>query len=332
MTLSIGIDFDNETWRTCMMEDGQTLELCSFGNSTAALAYVERSCALYPELPIVVASNFETTVRALHGNRFQAIDEMHVGNVTEGQASEVNSFLIVIGTMNLNSFCAPSVKYLPGVPMYRKLMRPHLGSPGSLCAGAALLHGLRAREAGWSEMQFLFVRAGYESRSILVIEDGRIVNGIGETWEYSRRRARALMNGTPNPHSGSYSDERDDKRLKMQEMGHGETTTERSDVESASEEAYWEGLTQELAGLMAVHQFEDIVVVGDYKEAFIERFSDSYQIYLFPYNRSEHEGYESALGAAVIAEGLYGTGLTVEVVERLQIREANEISLNRLIV
>lgn len=330
MTLSIGIEFDSEIWRTCMMEDGQMLELSSFGNFTAALAYVERSCSLYPELPIVVASNFDCPFSTLHSSRFQAIVEMQLVNETKGRISEASKFLIAIGSMNLHSYCAPSVKYLPGVPMHRKLIRTYLGSPDTLCAGAALLHGLREREAEWSEMRFLFVRAGYESRSILVIEDGCIIDGISKTWEYSRRRARPLMNGTPDSHSGSYFDKRDDKRLELQEIAHSEATTKLSNVDSAFEEAYWEGLTLELAGLMAVHQCEDIVVVGDYKEAFIEQFSDSYQIYLFPYSRSELEGYESALGAAVIAEGLYGSGLTVEVVEQLQIREANEISLNRL--
>jgi len=308
------------------------LELSSFGNSTAALAYVERSCSLYPELPIVVASNFDCPFSALHSSRFQAIVEMQMGNEAKGRISEVSKILIAIGSMNLHSYCAPSVKYLPGVPMHRKLIRPHLGSPDKLCAGAALLHGLRKHEAEWSEMRFLFVRAGYESRSIQVIEDGRIVDGISKTWAYSRRRARSSMNGTADRYSGSYFDKRDDKGLELQEIAHSEATTERSNIDSAFEEAYWEGLTLELAGLMAVHKCEDIVVVGDYKEAFIEQFSDSYQIYLFPYSSSEHEGYESALGAAVIAEGLYGSGLTAEVVERLQIREANDISLNRLTV
>jgi len=60
------------------------------------------------------------------------------------------------------------------------------------------------------------------------------------------------------------------------------------------------------------------------KDAFIERFADSYQVYLFPYSQPDYEGFEAASGAATIAEGLYGQNARAEIVERLQIREVND--------
>ncbi len=224
--------------------------------------------------------------------------------------------LIAIGNMNLNSYNAPSVKYLPTVSLHRKLMRPHLGASNSLCATAALLYGLRKREAAWPEMRFLCVKVDQDTKSILVVEDGRIVNGISDM----PGGMGALMNGVPGYVNKSFPNEEDGREFKAQELEH---RGEAKNVVHASEQAFWEGLTQELAGLIAIHHLEDVVVTGENKAALIERFADSYQVYLFPYSELDVEGYESALGAAVIAEGLYSPGLTSEVVERLQVREAS---------
>jgi len=70
---------------------------------------------------------------------------------------------------------------------------------------------------------------------------------------------------------------------------------------------------------MAVHHLEDIIVRGPRKDAFIERFSDTYQVYHYPQGEPDAEGYEAAIGAGIIAEGLRYPGLAAEVVERLQI-------------
>jgi hypothetical protein len=81
-------------------------------------------------------------------------------------------------------------------------------------------------------------------------------------------------------------------------------------------------LTQELAGLLAVHHSEDIVVLGQQSERLVERLADTYQVYLFPYAHSEREGYESAIGAALLAEGLEQAGSSGAVVDHLQLRQA----------
>ena len=312
MALSAGIGFDENTWKICVMEHGEVLELRVYKSASAALAYVEHHCVLYPELTIVAATaGFESPFTALHS---LPSDEINGDNDTDQQAFGAKELLIAIGKMNLNSYCAPSVKYLPTVSLHRKLMRTHLGASNSLCASAALLYGLRKREAAWPEMQFLCVKVDQDTKSILVVEDGRIVNGIGDV----PGRRRALMNGVPGGVNESFPGEYSDREFKAQEH-RGEAKYRLH----ASEQAFWEELTQELAGLMAIHHFEDVVVMGESKAAMIERFADSYQVYLFPYSELDVEGYESALGAAVIAEGLYSPGLASEVVERLQIREAS---------
>jgi predicted butyrate kinase (DUF1464 family) len=317
MALSVGIDFDENNWKICMLEHGEVLELRSFVNPSAALAYVERYCVLYPELTIVAATaGFESPFTPLHTLGIPPSAEMHADSDAEQQAFGAKDFLIAIGNMNLNSYNAPSVKYLPTVSLHRKLMRPHLGASNSLCATAALLYGLRKREAAWPEMRFLCVKVDQDTKSILVVEDGRIVNGISDM----PGGMGTLMNGVPGYVNEPFPDEEEGREFKVQELEH---RGEAENVVHASEQAFWEGLTQELAGLMAIHHLEDVVVMGENKAALIERFADSYQVYLFPYSELDVEGYESALGAAVIAEGLYSPGLTSEVVERLQVREAS---------
>src|SRR5260370_19328879 len=67
MALSVGIDFDENNWKICMLEHGEVLELRSFVNSSAALAYVERYCVLYPQLTIVAATaGVEKPLTPLH--------------------------------------------------------------------------------------------------------------------------------------------------------------------------------------------------------------------------------------------------------------------------
>ncbi len=78
MALSVGIDFDENNWKICMLEHGEVLELRSFVNSSAALAYVERYCVLYPELTIVAATaGFESPFTPLHTLGIPPSAEMH---------------------------------------------------------------------------------------------------------------------------------------------------------------------------------------------------------------------------------------------------------------
>lgn len=289
MTLSVGIDRHPESWKICMMEDGQTVELCSFADSSLALVYIERTCLLYPELTMTVSLRIDVPFIPLS----TLTDQQLEGMANPDQQSEMEHFLKVARSINLNSYILPSVKYLPAVPLYRKFMRANLGSSSDVCAAAALLFRLREREAAWPDMRFLSLSISHHLASVQAIEEGYIVNGM-EIMHIDLAQVKKELDGH------------------MQQL---------------SEQAFWEELTQGLAGLMAIHHCEDIVVRGPSQEAFSERFADTYQVYLFPYNASDNAGYEAALGAAVIAEGLYRAGYAAGVVERLQIREASGLPL-----
>ncbi len=274
MSVSLGVSCGRQHWQTCLMEKGHVLELNSFVDPGAARTCLEHTCVLYPEPNIVVAAAINTPFTRLVDLSHECFERVVSGN------DALQDFLIAIGYSNVASYVAPSVKFLSSVPLHRKLMREDLGTSDKLCAFAALLLQLRTSEATWPEMNFMFLEVDNDDWSVLIAEDGRVVNGM-----------------TSGVKTGKQ-------------------------FEEASKRAYWEGLNQELAGLMAIHHFDEIVVMGRLIDAFIERFADSYQVYLFPYAQAEFQGFEAALGAATVAEGLYGHGIAAEIVGQLQISGA----------
>jgi predicted butyrate kinase (DUF1464 family) len=204
-------------------------------------------------------------------------EQLAIGN----EWSDVQNFLHLINAASLKGYQLPAIKYLPEVPRYRRLKYSSLGGAEKLCSVATLLYRMRQQDAPWSEMHFLYLEIGVVSHSITVIRDGYIVDGIGEV-----------------------------------SIGYEEAVDEEDRVL-----AFWERLVQDLAGLIALHQIKDIVI-KDYHAAtreqnVIDRLGESYQFYLFPRVETEPEGFEGAIGASILAEGLSGLGLSAEVAGRL---------------
>ena len=281
MTMSIGIDYKAGMWKTCFTENGQTIELCTFANSDATLAYIERLCAFYPEPIIALSSTLETTLCSL-----QTLENL----VTTPDIADLHTFLTAISSLNAKNFHLPALKNLKSVPRYRTRKHKDMGNADKLCSVATLLYRMRQQEAAWSEMRFLYLEVGEDDRSIVVIKDGRIVDGMTVCME-----------------ADGDNDE---------------------DDEQEREQAFWEGLSEDVAGLMAIHHFEDIVVIDRRstlqdkldKSTVVDRLGDTYQFYLYPHGESEPEGFETAIGASLVAEGLFRPSLASEVVEHLQIK------------
>src|SRR6266516_4221197 len=260
MTFSIGIDYKVGNWRTCLTENGQTLELSTFTDARSVYSYVEGICAYYPEPIIGLSSPLGTSFVSLS-------DAAQIQRQTNGEEettqNDLQDFRRATNAINLKSYSLPAIKYLPSVPRYRRLKKSHMGSSDRLCSVATLLYRMRQQEATWPEMRFLYLE-------VAPINDEEV---------------------------------------------------DTVDVE----QAFWEGLTQDLAGLMAIHHFEDVVIVdcvssnGEQKQrsSVIEQLGDNYQFYMFPRRESEPEGFETAIGASILAEGLYYPGLAAEVTEHL---------------
>lgn len=279
MALSLGIEYGASVWYTSLMEDLTLQETQLFLSANTLLAYVENICACYPE-PVVTMATRTRSDRALAD--VNAVDE----------TEDVQAVIEAIKTMSLTSYRIPEISQLASIPRYRKLNRAHMGSSSMLCSVATLLYRMRLQEAAWPEMRLFFLSLSETARSIAVIQDGFVVDGIARV-----------------QHEALHHDEADDE------------------VRQLVEAAFWEGLTQDLAGLMAVHHCEDIVLLTQNEPAgmrrlhseVIDHLGDLYPCYLFPTHTGEPDGFEAALGAAIIGEGLHGGGVTAEVVERLHL-------------
>lgn len=292
---SIGIDYAVGNWKTCVVENGEALEFSTFGEVSAVLDYIQKVSDTSAETSIALASRFETTfgpLAAIPGFQLQQM----IADDQPSHREAFKTFLIRMCNSDFSIYRLPAIKYLPTIPPHRKLYRTHMGASNSLCSVTTLLYRMRQQEAAWPEMSFFFLEVSPVSKSIVVVKDGSIVDALGE--------------GVP---------------LKEVSYGHEFLPEDKA----IFEQAFWESLTQDVAGLMALHHLEDIVVVDRHhpggrnrKETVIDRLSDNYQLYLFPQHAAEPDGFESAIGAALIAEGLCRPGLATEVVERLRLFSA----------
>lgn len=284
MTISIGIDYIPGQWRVCSVEPDRQAEFQVCATAGEMQALTSQICTLYPEPTIVVSLHVATPFGALATLTDQQLEHLAQQAHPAPACTDVTETLLVVRSLSLRSYCAPSVEYLPTLPAYRRLLRPALGSASEVCAIVALLHHMRKQDASWPEMNFLSLRADERSAGVIVVKDGQIVNGIG------------LLQGSTSPAT----------RASLQEQ----------------EQAYREGLRQDLAGLLAIHQVEDVVVRGRGGPALLEQLADCYQLYLFPPMGPDDTDYEAALGAALLAEGLEREGSAAEVITHLHIPQA----------
>lgn len=283
MALSLGVVRYGNSWHTFMMEQEQPVEFYTFENTANTMSYLAQTCARYPELTLAVSLGGDAPFLTLNDSTPRQWEALLAFPLNDWTVSEACKILIAIKEMNLHSYLLPSLRYLPGIPLHRRVSSRFLGSSNDVCVVAALLSRLREREAAWSEMQFLCAQVNRQCKSIQVLENGCIVNGVAAPLPFDWQEDR---------------------------MG------------AEYERALWEGLTQDIAGLMAIHHIEDIVVSGDFQEKFIEHFAENYQVYLFPSSEADAPAFEGAAGAAVLAAGLFLPGKAREIVDQLSIREA----------
>lgn len=309
MAISIGIDYAPGQWRVCNVEHDKQAEFQVCATAGEMQALVSQVCALYPEPTIVISLDVTTPFAPLSALTEQQLDHLAQRYHPTPACSEVKEALATLRSLSQHAYCAPSVEYLPTLPAYRHLLRPALGNANEVCAIVALLHYMREQEASWPEMNFFYVNASESGTCVLVIKDGQIVNGIG------------LVQGSPLPAAYQYL-------ATLESAEDAEEEAARATFRQAQNEAFWEGLRQDLAGLLAVHQIEDVVLLGQKSPVLIERLADLYQVYHFPHVHPDGAGYESALGAALLAEGLEQDGCAAEVVNHLQISLAGQGTLS----
>ncbi|WP_069803160.1 DUF1464 family protein [Thermogemmatispora onikobensis] len=307
MSLSIGIDYGRRSWKLCLLDEAQPPEYHCFASPAELLAGLTRLCALFPEPVITLAAGNGLPLERLDRLVSEQIDAWTTGydepvlapssriasaagealpQTQEGAPLALTGFVETLRSLNLHSYVLPGLAHVPTVPAYRLLLERLPGSPAAVCRVVTLLYRLRQREASWPEMRFLTLEARSASWQILVVEDGYLTNGVHGT----PRDLALPLPLAPAPAEGTF------------------------------EQAYWEGLLRDLAGLLAIHHLDEVVISGRRSEALATRLSEVYQLYYFPYAPHEPHGFEAALGAALIASGLqHPHSLAAEVVQHLQL-------------
>jgi predicted butyrate kinase (DUF1464 family) len=289
MTISIGIHHHQDLWHVCLMENGRVLECISFEDDNTILTYLEHTCALYPEPVIALSSHLHVPLSPLN---MLVEDMLQSPTPTTTFDGAFDKFLVALNTINFRNYVLPAIEYLESLPLHRKLYRGPLGDTPRLCRIATLLYRLRVQETFWSAMCFLYLEVGRYSSSIAVVKEGQIIDAIS---------TKAL-----------YAETQD-------------ADCEGDEHECGVASAFLEMMTQDLAGFLALHHYEDVVLAYDslslpgahLKKALIDRFGDLYQLYLYPAGESEPASFDTAIGAALLAEGLAHPGLAAEIVERL---------------
>lgn len=289
---SLGIDYGTASWKLALIEGPRVLSLKRFQDWTQLEPVLEEVVKEHPGLPMVLPSGFGIPVK-----RIQEVDEQDLFEMTlrRGDPREkgLGQFLQQLRVSDFNAYCIPSVKLLPSVPTHRKVNRIDMGTSDKLCAVAYLLHRHIALGESLESQKFLSLEVGEAFKALIVVQGGRLVDGLGGTAGHMGPRARGAIDGelaclTTFSKAQVYSGGGLDNETRFGTHGH---------------DAFWEGLEKEIVLFLNYYGLARILVTGRRKAAVIQRLGNRY-----PMERplEEEEGFEAPLGAAILADGIAG--------------------------
>jgi hypothetical protein len=298
--LSVNLSYKPCHCEVSLMQNGNVLEYFIWEEMIDMLTYITQVVARYPGLLLVLVTDLETDLCSL-ADLFKQCGQQSKQGV-QRQDTCLYDFLREVSALPIKCLHLPAVKYVLNVPLYRKRFFPTMGSPRAICALATLLYRMRQQDADWTEMTFFYLELQHTSYTVVVVKDGTVVDGV-----------------------------KFDVALQFEQIG-SQSQEQRADLLEA---AFWERLTRDLAGLMAIHHIEEIVLRDEgndradmqYEsssnaqpirvEEAIDRLGDSYKLYQFPQEGGEQPGCEIAFGAWLLTGGFLSSGHAAEPAQRL---------------
>ncbi len=315
--LSLGIDYGTKSWKTALLDEEEVRDLRSFSTSSALLGYLDELFFQKGGLPTVLPSGFGIPLKKLSQIDDEDIFEMTLRRERPQEAG-LGKFLVLLRDRGVEAYCIPAVKLLPTVPVHRKLNRIDLGTSDKLCSIVFVLATLARGGMSLPEMSFLVIEVGYAFKCLLVVLEGRVVDGQGGTSGFPGPRARGSLDGEvaylhhfdkKGIYSGGYLD------LKERFGPCGEMS-------------FLEGVEKEMLMLMSFYGLDRILVTGRRKEYLLQKLGGRYPLEVPGHDQ---EGYEAALGAAMVANGLEG-GTFADLIRHLGIAEARDRVLDWIYV
>jgi predicted butyrate kinase (DUF1464 family) len=310
--LSLGIAFAAREWRVALWDEDRTADLHALRDPDALWTFLQETTGSHPAIPCVLPSGLGVPVTRARDLLDRDIFEMTFRAEPEA-AEPLSAFLAHARHRLPTAFCIPGVKGLPSVPLSRKLSRVDMGGAEVVCAAGWSLHLLGRNEAPQS---FVLLHLGPTRREVLAVDGGRVVDGIGGSVA-GLGPDGGLEGREPAAGAGPAAWWlREGTRVKEAEArspGCGRT-------------ARWEALEKEVLALAGAYDLKQVIVTGEARAVALEALPGRLEYRSLP---SQLDGYEPALGAAVLAAGLTG-GPTAPLVDRLALREARDRVLDFL--
>lgn len=314
--LSLGIDYEAGQWKLAAWNEDRAADLLDFDSEAGVWESVEDILTAHPAAPIVLPSGFGIPV-----TRAGELLDRDIAEITLRREAHVTDplgqFLAEARRRTLRAFCIPAVRLLPSIPLHRKLNRVDLGTADVLCAAVWAIHCLAQGERGRATSNFVLLHLGDGTRALLAIRDGRIVDGIGRSAGGMGVASRAAADGLMTSLGRGVGRSREVGEMKNIQVR----------LREAKKQEFWETVEKESASLLAFHGLSQVVVTGPGSAEVIQATRDHLPVVLLP---TLVDGYEAALGAALIAAGLTG-GPTANLVAHLELRQARERVLDWIV-
>lgn len=313
---SLGIDYGTKSWKVALLQEGSVIDLREFEECLQVLIYIDEMASLYPSLPMVLPSGFGIPLRKVQEVTDQDIFEMTLKR-EEPRKDGLGKFLEALKDRELCAYCIPAVKLLPSIPVHRKINKVDMGTSDKLCSLAFIEKiwlegsGPSGLSSPFQTMNFLMLEVGYAFTCLIVVKEGNVIDALGGTAGCMGLRSRGTIDGElaylynfatkTQIYSGGFLD------IEKKFPGYGES-------------AFWEGLEKELLSFMHFYQVDLLLLTGRNKVLIQEKLKNRYPIQIV---QNDKEGYESAIGGAILANGLKG-GDFENIVIHLGIKEARE--------
>jgi predicted butyrate kinase (DUF1464 family) len=303
--LALGIAASRSGWAVALWDEERAARLSAMASTEALWPMLRELEEAHPLLPIVLPSGGGVPVTRAGELLDQDIAEMLGGLPTE-MTERLGPCLVEARRRIPRAFCIPGVRLLPTVPLHRKLGRADLGSAEALCAGIWALHCLRQTGGANVAENLLLVLRGRAGRTLLVVQEGRIVDGVGE--------------GQPGLHPTDGAGPMRGRQASFRARDPLTLREAENRLPGCDRLAQSEALCKEALGLAAAYRLSDVVLIGSHPAETASTLASRLVRHPLP---EVAEGYEAALGGALVAAGLTG-GSSAPLVNRLAIREARE--------
>src|SRR5574341_976091 len=286
--LTLGMEYDAGAWKVAVWDEDRAADLHTFSRVGDVWQFLEDHLTLHPVTPIVLPSGYGVPITRAGDLLDRDISRMTVERPGFA-AADLAQFLAEARRRTLRASCIPAVTLLPSLPPHRKLPRADLGTSDVLCAAAWAMHYQSATDRALAACDFIHLHAATGTIHVLALKAGRIVDGVGGTWEQetpSRKRLEAAL-GQDAGRSG--------------EAHHPATVEARSHVCALT--ALWEAVEKDCLAMLGFHKLSEVIVTGARHAEVTQALGDRLPLVTLP---MPGDGYEGALGAAVVAAGLTG--------------------------